>query len=473
MARIVVIGAGVGGLTTASVLARDGHGVTVLERDPAPPPLGSAHEAWNGWDRRGVNQFRMLHYFLPRFRLLLDAELPDVVVEADNLGALRHNPIVAAPAEVTGGVRPGDEQFDALTARRPVMEAALARAAEQTDGVAIRRGVAVVGLATGEPRVAGVPHVVGVHTDEGERLDVDLVIDTSGRRSPLPGWLDAIGARPPEEELEDCGFVYYGRYFRSADGELPFAFGPPLQHYDSVSVLTLPADNGTWGVGFITSARDAAARRLRDVDKWSAALKQFPLVAHWADGEPLDDEVAIMAKIEDRHRSFVVDGRPVATGVVAVADSWACTNPSVGRGATIGFLHARALRDLLRACPLDDSVGLATAWHDATLREVEPWYRATLTFDRHRLAEIEAQARGERYETDDPEWELTQAMGHVGGQDPDVMRASIRIAGLLATPDEVLAEPGLLDRVMELGQGWRDAPTTGPDRAELVATLAR
>jgi hypothetical protein len=180
-----------------------------------------------------------------------------------------------------------------------------------------------------------------------------------------------------------------------------------------------------------------------------------------------------MAKIEDRHRSFVIDGVPVATGVVAVADAWACTNPSVGRGASIGFLHARALRDLLRACPLDDAVGFATAWHDATMREVEPWYRDTLAFDRHRLAEIEAQARGERYETDDPAWELTQAMGHVGAQDPDVMRASIRIAGLLASPDEALAEPGLLDRVMELGKGWRDAPTAGPDRAELVATLSR
>jgi flavin-dependent dehydrogenase len=472
VARIVVIGAGVGGLTTASVLARDGHDVTVLERDPAPPP-GSADEAWNGWERRGVNQFRMLHYFLPRFRMLLDAELPEVATEAGNLGALRHNPIAAAPAEVTGGFRPGDEQFEALTARRPVMESALARVAEQTDGVVIRRGVAVAGLATGEPRVAGVPHVVGVRTDEGEDLDVDLVIDTSGRRSPLPGWLVGIGARAPEEELEDCGFVYYGRYFRSADGELPFAFGPPLQHYDSVSVLTLPADNGTWGVGFITSARDAAARRLRDVDTWSAAIKHFPLVAHWADGEPLDDDVAVMAKIEDRHRSFVVDGVPVATGVVAVADAWACTNPSVGRGASIGFLHARALRDLLRTCPLGDSVGFATAWHDATMREVEPWYRDTLAFDRHRLAEIEAQARGERYETDDPGWEITQAMGHVGGQDPDVMRASIRIAGLLASPDEVLAEPGLLDRVMELGKGWRDAPTAGADRSELVATLSR
>jgi 2-polyprenyl-6-methoxyphenol hydroxylase-like FAD-dependent oxidoreductase len=471
VARIIVIGAGVGGLTTASVLARDGHDVTVLERDPSPPPT-SADAAWSGWERRGVNQFRMLHFFLPRFRALLDAELPEAVGVAEGFGALRHNSIALAPPEVTGGPRPGDEQFEALTARRPVMEAALARVAESTDGVTIRRGLAVAGLAVGEPTAPGVPHVVGVRTDAGEDLDADLVVDASGRRSPLPGWLAAIDARAPEEEIEDSGFVYYGRYFRSVDGTLPFAFGPPLQHYDSVSVLTLPADNGTWGVGFITSARDAAVRGLRDVSRWSAALKRYPLVAHWGDGEPLDDEVAVMAKIADRHRSFVVDGTPVVTGVIAIADAWACTNPSVGRGASIGFLHVVALRNLLRDHPLDDALGFAAEWHDATLREVEPWYRSTLTFDRHRLAEIEAQTRGEPYDTDDPQWEITHAMEHASLQDPDILRGVVRIAGLLASPDEVLGAPGFLDRVVELGAGWRDAPGAGPDRAELLATLA-
>ena len=70
MARIVVIGGGVGGLTSGMLLARDGHDVTVLERDAAPTPE-TADEAWNNWDRRGVNQFRMVHLFAPRFRALL------------------------------------------------------------------------------------------------------------------------------------------------------------------------------------------------------------------------------------------------------------------------------------------------------------------------------------------------------------------------------------------------------------------
>ena len=46
MASILVVGGGMGGLSTAMLLARDGHEVTVLERDPAPPPA-SGDEAWD------------------------------------------------------------------------------------------------------------------------------------------------------------------------------------------------------------------------------------------------------------------------------------------------------------------------------------------------------------------------------------------------------------------------------------------
>ena len=38
MARILILGAGLSGLCTAMLVAREGHEVTVLERDPAAPP---------------------------------------------------------------------------------------------------------------------------------------------------------------------------------------------------------------------------------------------------------------------------------------------------------------------------------------------------------------------------------------------------------------------------------------------------
>lgn len=468
MADVVVTGAGMNGLATAMLLAGDGHRVTVLERDGAPPPRPEV--AWDGWERRGVNQFRLLHYLLPRWRELVEAELPGVAAAFDAAGATRYDSLARIPAEITGGPRPGDEELVALTARRPVAESVMAAVAESAPGVEVRRGVAVRGLRTGASAEAGIPHVTGVVTEQGDELPADLVVDTTGRRSPLPAWVAALGGRPPAEVEEDSGFVYYGRHFRSADGSLPALVGPLLQQYDSMSVLTLPADNGTWGVGVIASSGDGALRALRDDDTWDRVVRRYPLVAHWADGEPLDS-VAVMANIPDRRRWFVVDGRPVATGVVALGDSWACTNPSLGRGITIGLLHALALRELVRSGQLDDPVGFALAWQDMTDTVVGPWYESTLWFDRHRLAEIQAEIAGVPYAGDES-WSLTRAMMHAAGQDPDILRGFMRVVGLLDDVGTAFGRPGFLDKVVTLGAGWEDAPPMGPNRSELLSLVA-
>ena len=64
MSRILVLGGGVVGLSTAMMLARQGHSVTVFEHDSEPLP-GSPEEAWRAWERRGVTQFRQPHYPAP------------------------------------------------------------------------------------------------------------------------------------------------------------------------------------------------------------------------------------------------------------------------------------------------------------------------------------------------------------------------------------------------------------------------
>jgi 2-polyprenyl-6-methoxyphenol hydroxylase-like FAD-dependent oxidoreductase len=468
MAEVVIIGGGLTGQAAAMLLAGDGHRARVLERDPAPPAACAA-EAWESWERRGVNQFRMLHYFLPRFREVVEAELPAVAAELDADGALRMNPFEGMPVEMSGGLRADDARFAVLTGRRPVVEAAVGRVTARTPGVEVRRGVAVKGLLAGDDQVDGVRHVVGVVTEEGDEVGADLVVDAGGRRSALPRLLAGIGARPPVEELEDCGFVYYGRHFCSADGSLPPAFGPALMPCDSISILTLPADNGTWGVGLVTSAGDAALRAARDPDVWMRVIASYPLVAHWLDGEAITG-VEVMAKIEDRHRTFVVDGLPVATGVVPLGDSWACTNPSVGRGASIGMLHACELRDTLRRVAPSEAFEFATAWHDATTETVEPYFRDTLTFDRHRLAEIDAQIAGLPYETDDPAWLLGQALANSTAKDPELLRAYLEIVSLLARGVDVLSRPGVAERVLELGTDGEPFP--GPTRAELLALVA-
>jgi hypothetical protein len=138
----------------------------------------------------------------------------------------------------------------------------------------------------------------------------------------------------------------------------------------------------------------------------------------------------------------------------------------------LGTMHALALRDVLRSAAPDQPAGLVRAFDEATTAIVEPWYRNTVAFDRHRLGDIEARIKGETYAPDDPAYELGQALSFAANLDPDCLRAFLSVVGVLATPEEAIARPGVFDKVVELGAGWRDAPTFGPTRQELLSIVS-
>jgi hypothetical protein len=212
------------------------------------------------------------------------------------------------PADVTGGWRPGDERFDAVTARRPVIEAAVAGVAARTPGLTIRRGVRVSGLLTTEGS-DGAPGRRRAHRRR-RACAADLVVDATGRHGPTVDWIVAAGGRAPAVTEADSGFRYYCRHYR---GPLPEGRDANLSHYGSVSLLTLAADNGTYGLGIVTGARDRALHPLRRAASWEAAIRCHPATAHWLSGEPITD-IAVFGGLADRRRAFVVDGRPVVTG---------------------------------------------------------------------------------------------------------------------------------------------------------------
>src|SRR5690349_4527421 len=272
MAGVIVLGGGVCGAATAVLLARDGHEVSVLERDVEPPPE-TLDAAWEAWARPGVVQFRQPHFLQARVREVLDRELPDVREALVRAGAALVDPIERLPAAIGDrDARPGDDRFVSVTARRTTTEHVFRSLAEAEPRVRVRRGVAVAGLST-RPG-AGVPHVTGVRTTSGEELAADLVVDAMGRNSRLPRWLVDAGAGELHEEAEDSGFLYYTRFFRTRDGSTPAPRTPFLvTPLGSVSILSLPSDRDTWSITVYGASGDQPLKQLRHVERWSAVVR--------------------------------------------------------------------------------------------------------------------------------------------------------------------------------------------------------
>lgn len=471
MSQILICGGGICGLGAALLLARDGHEVTVLEADQAVLP-DSADQAWEVWERKGVAQFRQPHNFQPGLRQILEADLPDVYQALTLAGAYRWDFLAGIlPVLEDRSPRPIDDQLSFLTARRPVGEWVFAHAAQEDLRIDLRRGVRVTGLVTGASVQAGIPHVTGVRTSDGDEIRADLVIDAMGRRSKNPEWLAAVGARAPEELAEDSGFTYYTRYFR---GTLPPMIGPPLAPIGSISLLRLPGDQGTWSLTIYTASGDRPLKAVCDITRWTKVVQACPLQAPWLEGEPIT-EVLAMGGIMDRYRRFVVDGRPVATGFVAIADAWACTNPSAGRGLTLGFKHAARLRDLLHP-GAGDPYALAEEFHEVTEAEIAPWFWSQIAEDRARIDEMSALREGREVPPPmDDLVRLTKELARFVRADPDIARALLEYVGVLTPLQAIAARPALRDRLAALRLSANDvapAALPGPDRSELLELVA-
>ena len=486
MARVVVVGAGVAGLGTALSLGRAGHDVTILERDATPLPT-DPHAAFE-WDRRGAPQVRHSHAFLARLRNLLRDRHPDVLALLLDAGATELRFLESMPDTILDrSARPGDEDLVALACRRTTFEWVLRRTALAAPGVTLIDGVVGDGLATtGEP--SGRRRVTGVRLADGDTVSGDLVVLAGGRRADVPGWFAAAGAEPIAEQDEDTGIVYWSRFYRLR-GEPPPSDGPIAADLGYLKLAVFQGDNGTFSVTLATGNDDAEMRALAEPGCFDrAAAAMLPISPWLAPGvsEPIT-EVHLMARLRNRIRRFVLDGRPAALGVVAVGDAHTCTNPLYGRGCSLAMVHAELLGDALAAHGRADEP-FHLALEAAVADQIEPWYRASVSQDRANRdaatvppgalegavppsGDEDSSAQQRRFMRSVLRDGLVPALR----TDATVLRAFLRGFNLLEPPEVLIQDQQVMARVLEAWQARAERPPDppiGPDRSALLALLA-
>jgi 2-polyprenyl-6-methoxyphenol hydroxylase-like FAD-dependent oxidoreductase len=459
--RVVVIGGGVAGLATALSVARSGHETVVVERD-AMPPLRDGDEAFDGWARPSVPQWRQVHNFSARVRTLLAQHLPDVldVLRADGIEEI--NPIhVLLPA---GEHQPDDHELTGLVCRRPAFEWALRRVVEAEPGVrVVTAAVASLELTTGET-----PAVVSVRLADGTRIAADLVVDAAGRRTPVPGWLSAAGVAVPLTS-RPCELIYYSRYFRAAPGHHPDLRGMTRGDLGYVQYWTFVGDHRTYGAVFGVPTWDRALRDLRHDAAWTALVAEIPALAAWLDG--FDGTalhgVQVMANHHNTRREYVTDDQPLVTGLVAVGDALSTTNPMRAWGAAMALTHAFAV-----APALAHPDGVELAHHRAVSGLTRLVHDTSATTDRLRSYRW----RGLPVPADDIEAAEHESLVTHGvlpslGEDPYVLRAMLRSMALVDAPNALLRDPRVVERARRTRAHGAAAAPAGSDRERALAVI--
>jgi len=335
----VVLGGSLAGLLAARALAETATEVTLVERDFLPVEAAP---------RKGLPQARHVHQLWSGGVRALTELVPGIGPLLAEAGVRRHSVttdmVVLSPY---GWYRRWPESHHMLLASRDLLDATVRAAVLAHPRIQLLQETEAWGLEGSARAVTGVRVR---HRNGTERtLEADLFVDTTGRSSRTPQWLEELGVPEPDKRVVDSGGAYATRLFlapeaaRDAFPVVNIQSDPRTGEPGRAGVL-LPIENGTWLVTMIGTRGGEPSPDTGEFDTYARTLRH-PLLADLIErATPLTD-VSFTRTMANR-RFFYEKMASWPDNYTVLGDALCALNPAYGHGMSVAAQQALILRDL-------------------------------------------------------------------------------------------------------------------------------
>ncbi|MDQ1421988.1 MAG: hypothetical protein QOJ52_3950 [Acidimicrobiaceae bacterium] len=443
--RAIVLGASMGGLLAARVLADFFQTVTVIERDELPDdPV----------NRRGVPQGRHVHALLARGAHILEEFFPGILNElvADGAPVWDDGELSRVYMSYGGhlvlrsGKVVGDHTALALyMPSRPLLECHVRQRLQKLENVTIHGGqdVAELTASADRNRITGV-RVVNRDGGAQQELTADLVIDAMGRGAHTPALLEDLGYGRPVEDHVVMHTTYVSQQLRIPPGtlkELLCLISPAPGR--PTGMFLFGYEHDTWIFTVFGMVGHEPPRDLASMLSFAADYAPPHLLAAVRSGEPLGPVMQHRMPSSQWRRYDKM--RRLPDGLLVSGDAICSFNPIYGQGMSVAALDAVALRDSLRRGVTD----LPRRYFRAAAKAISVAWQTGATSD---LAFPEVEGRRT------PSMRVTNrfvdSVLTACESDPVVGVQFFRVSGLVDPPTRLL-RPAFLYRVAAANLGRR------------------